>query len=89
MGRKRKRVVHIPKRKLPKFFSCPKCGKETVGVKIFRETNQATAGCSSCGLNATFPIKTAQTEVDIYCMLTDKVFSFPKKSKISDIQEEV
>lgn len=88
MGRKRKRVVHIPKKKLPKFFSCPKCGKETVGVKIFRENNQATAGCSSCGLNETFPIKIAQTEVDIYCMLTDKVFSIPKKNKISNVQKD-
>ncbi|MCW3997759.1 MAG: hypothetical protein NWF10_04245 [Candidatus Bathyarchaeota archaeon] len=84
MGRKRKRIVHIPKKRLPKLFSCPKCGKETVGVKISRETKRAMAGCSSCGLNADFPIKPAQTEVDIYCMLTDKVFSSPKKNLVSN-----
>jgi len=80
MGRKRKRIVHMRKRRLPKFFSCPKCGKETVVVKISRDTAHAIAGCSSCGLNETFPIKIAQTEVDIYCMLTDKIFSSPKKT---------
>lgn len=88
MGRKRKRVVHIPKKRLPKFFSCPKCGKETVGVKILRDDARATAGCSSCGLNETFPIKIAQTEVDIYCMLTDKVFSSPKKTLNSKTQKD-
>ena len=79
VGRKRKRVVHIPKKRLPKFFSCPKCGKETVEVKISRDQANATVGCSSCGLTELFPIKIAQTEVDIYCMLTDKVFSSSKK----------
>lgn len=88
MGRKRKRVVHIPKKRLPKFFSCPKCGKETVGVKISRESGHATAGCSSCGLNEGFSVKPAQREVDVYCMLTDKVFSSPKKNVVSTIQKK-
>ena len=88
MGRKRKRTVHIPKKRLPKFFSCPKCGRETVGVKISREVARATAGCSSCGLNEDFPIKPAQKEVDIYCLLTDKVFSSPKKNLVSKTQND-
>ena len=79
MGRRRKKVVHIPKKKLPKFFSCPKCGKETVRVEILRDESRAIVGCSSCGLQEEFPIKPAQGEVDIYCMFTDKVYGiFPK-----------
>ena len=88
MGRKRKRVVHIPKKRLPKFFSCPKCGKETVVVKISKESAHAIAGCSSCGLNEEFSVKPAQTAVDVYCMLTDKVFSSPKKKEVSNAKQK-
>ena len=83
MGRKTKRVVHIPKKRLPKFFSCPKCAKETVLVKISRDSARSIVGCSSCGLNEEFSVKPAQREVDVYCMLTDKVFSSPKKKEVS------
>ena len=79
MGRRRKKVVHIPKKRLPKFFSCPKCGKETVRVEIQREDGRAVVGCSSCGLQEEFPIKLAQGEVDIYCMFTDKVYGYARK----------
>ena len=80
MGRRRKKVVHIPKKKLPKFFSCPKCGKETVRVDIVRDENKAIAGCSSCGLQEEFPIKQAQGEVDVYCMFTDKVYGATRRA---------
>ena len=75
MGRRRKKVVHIPRRKLPKFFSCPMCGKETVRVEIFREEGgRSVARCSSCGLQEEFTIKLPQSEVDVYCMLTDRIY---------------
>jgi len=74
MGRRRRKVVHIPKKRLPKFFSCPRCGKETVRVEIFREDGRAAVGCSSCGLQEEFQLKSAQGEVDVYCMFTDKIY---------------
>lgn len=83
MGRRRKKVVHIPKKRLPKFFSCPKCGKETVRVEIFREESRAITGCSSCGLQEEFTIKSAQGEVDVYCKLTDRVYGSPRRSATS------
>jgi len=80
MGRRRRKVVHIPKKRLPKFFSCPRCGKETVRVEIFREENRAVVGCSSCGLQEEFPIKSAQGEVDVYCMFTDRIYGSSKRA---------
>lgn len=84
MGRKRKKVVRIPKKRLPKFFSCPKCGKETVSVEIFREQERAVAGCSSCGFQEEFQVKPAQSEVDVYCMLTDRIYCNSKRPSVSN-----
>jgi transcription elongation factor Elf1 len=85
MGRRRKKVIHIPKKRLPKFFSCPKCGKETVRVEVFRdEGGRATAQCSSCGLKEEFQIKSAQGEVDVYCMLTDRVYGTQKRTSVAN-----
>jgi transcription elongation factor Elf1 len=89
MGRRRKKVVHIPKKKLPKFFSCPRCGKETVRVEIDREDGgRSIAQCSSCGLKEEFTIKQAQGEVDVYCMLTDRVYGNQKRAPAAKVKEE-
>jgi transcription elongation factor Elf1 len=88
MGRRRKKVVHIPKKRLPKFFSCPICGKETVRVEIFRDDSHAVAQCSSCGLKEEFPIKLAQGEVDVYCMLTDRVYGSQRRTPVASVKKD-
>ncbi len=88
MGRRRKKVVHIPKKRLPKFFSCPRCGKETVRVEINREDGHAVAQCSSCGLKEEFQVRPAQGEVDVYCMLTDRVYSTIKRTPVTRAKTE-
>jgi transcription elongation factor Elf1 len=85
MGRRRRKVVRIPKKRLPKFFSCPRCGKETVRVEILREENRAIVGCSSCGLKEEFPAKPAQGEIDIYCVFTDKIYGAPKRASVHEV----
>jgi transcription elongation factor Elf1 len=87
LGRRRKKVVHIPKKRLPKFFSCPTCGKETVKVEIFKEDSRAVAQCSSCGIKEEFPIKHAQGEVDVYCMLTDRVYGSTKRASLTNVKK--
>lgn len=88
MGRRRKRVVRIPRKRLPKIFSCPKCGKETVRVELFRDESRALAGCSSCGFQEKFTIKTAQSEVDVYCMLTDRVYGSSRSQFVVNKENE-
>jgi transcription elongation factor Elf1 len=86
MGRRRRRVVRIPKKHLPKFFSCPRCGKETVRIEIFRDEGRAIAGCGSCGLKAEFPVRPAMGEVDVYCMFTDKIYGGPGKASAQEVK---
>jgi transcription elongation factor Elf1 len=87
MGRRRRKVVHIPKKHLPRFFSCPRCGKETVSVEILRDQDRALVRCGSCGLKDEFPVKPAQGEVDVYCMFTDKIYGGSKKSSVPEIKD--
>jgi transcription elongation factor Elf1 len=86
MGRRRRKVVHIPKKRLPKLFSCPKCGKETMRVEIFRDQKRAIVACGSCGVKEEFPIKPVQGEIDMYCTFTDKFYGGSRRSSITEVK---
>ena len=83
MGRKRKNQVRIHKKRLPKLFPCPKCGKESIKVTLSKEENYATVGCGNCGINNVFQIKPFHQEVDVYCMFTDKLYTLGNNNPTS------
>ena len=87
MGRRRRKVVHIPKKRLPKLFSCPKCGKETMRVEILRDQKRAIVACGSCGVKEEFPIKPVQGEIDMYCTFADKFYGGSRRSAITEVKD--
>ncbi|HYY92271.1 MAG TPA: transcription elongation factor 1 family protein [Candidatus Dormibacteraeota bacterium] len=74
MGRRRRRVVRIVKKKLPTVFICPRCGEEAVRVTIAKDTGHATVLCALCNLKDDFPAHPAAQAIDVYSYFTDKFY---------------
>ena len=66
MGRRRKKVIRIPKKRLPKYFDCPKCGSRTISIVISEaKTAIAKVTCGKCGESVTKNV--AGNKADFFC----------------------
>jgi transcription elongation factor Elf1 len=75
LGRRRRRkVVKIVKKTLPKIFVCPRCGGNSVKV-IISSGGKALVKCSLCGLNAELEAQPNTQPVDLYCRFTDLFYA--------------
>ena len=75
MGRRRRRVVKVVKKKLPSVFTCPQCGEEAIRVKLPQGDGPAIVQGGSCGLKREFEATPSSQVVDIYCMFTDTFYA--------------
>jgi transcription elongation factor Elf1 len=74
MGRRKRRVVKIVKKKLPNIFECPKCGENSIKITLSKNTGTATIQCGSCGLKETIEISPNFEAVDAYCKFIDAFY---------------
>ncbi len=72
MGRRRRRkVIRIPKKRLPKFFDCPECGKpKSIKVNISLAEWTITAICGEC--NNEDIAKLSKKLTILYCSKCDR-----------------
>jgi transcription elongation factor Elf1 len=72
LGRRRRRVAKVVKKKLPKIFVCPACGEESVRVNLKGSSGKAVIQCGSCKIKDEFEVSSSTGIVDVYCRFTDR-----------------
>lgn len=75
MGRKRRKVIKVTRRKLPKVFSCPQCGMASIRVLINSEEPSKVV-CGSCGLTwEKANVSNKKEAIDLYNEFVDEFMS--------------
>jgi transcription elongation factor Elf1 len=54
---------------------------------MFRDEGRAIVSCGSCGAKEEFTVKKALSEVDVYCMFTDKVYGGARRLPTPEVKE--
>ena len=85
MGRRRRRVIRIVKKKLPTVFTCPVCSEEAVKVTLPKGAGMAVVQCAACGAKDEFDVPRGTQMVDVYCKFTDKFYASEKTQPASQL----
>lgn len=78
MGRRRRRVIRIVKKKLPTVFTCPVCSEDAIKVTVPKGAGIAVVQCAACGAKDEFDVSRGTQMVDVYCRFTDKFYATGK-----------
>lgn len=77
LGRRRRKVLRVVRRTLPKVFACPRCGMVTIRITSHEdEASQdivylVACGNSACGLRRELRYPVKRAEVDVYNTFVD------------------
>jgi transcription elongation factor Elf1 len=80
LGRRRRRIVKIVKRRLPKVFDCPVCGENSIKISINKGSGKALIQCGVCGLREELEASKHLEPIDVYCLFTDNFYSKVKST---------
>jgi len=75
MGRRRKKVLKLLKKTLPRIFLCPACGEKAINVRMNRGSGTAEVKCGKCEIKMEVPLIPADQPVDAYCKFTDRFYA--------------
>ncbi|MGB9022494.1 MAG: transcription elongation factor 1 family protein [Candidatus Bathyarchaeia archaeon] len=85
MGRRRRRVIRIVKKKLPTVFTCPVCNEDAMKVTLPKAAGLATVECAACGAKDQFDVPRGTQMVDVYCKFTDKFYATGKTQSTTEV----
>jgi transcription elongation factor Elf1 len=85
MGRRRRRVIRIVKKKLPTVFTCPVCSEDAIKVTLPKGAGVATVQCAACGAKEEFDVPRGTQMVDVYCKFTDKYYATGKPEPATQV----
>jgi transcription elongation factor Elf1 len=77
LGRRRRKVLRVVKRTLPKVFACPQCGMVTIRITsredvMSQDTVYLVAcGNPSCGIRRELRYPSRKEEIDVYNTFVD------------------
>jgi transcription elongation factor Elf1 len=74
MGRRKRRVVKVFRRKLPRILTCPRCGNISLIVERVSD-DLVNIKCGTCHLLYPYPAPKEKEYIDTYNEFIDKVNS--------------
>ena len=85
MGRKRRKIIRRPPRRIPRVYYCPLCNQQSVTV-VNVTTYSAEVSCGSCGTTHVVPWYRSSVPVDAYSTWYDVVTG---RRKAEEVEAEV
>lgn len=77
MGRRRRgrrRRIYRPRKKIPNIFTCPQCGRKSVGVGIDKRKSVVIVKCGACRLESKLEYDENLKAVDYYSKFVDEFY---------------